>query len=150
MATGVRINVAESREIARFLRRLDPTTRDSVAAEVLEKVARAAEERAKTVEIVRGRGDAPPLPDKLSWRTGHLTRSISTDSIPSQRVWIVGSTVNYAPIHELGLPVRTASGGTARYPQRPFLTPAAEFVIDQRAPDFFRQALERARAGGAA
>lgn len=149
MPTGVRVNLAESRAIAQFLRRMAPAERDSVAAEVLEKVARAAEERAKTVEIVRGRGDAPPLPDKLSWRTGHLTRSISTDSIPSQRVWIVGSTVNYAPIHELGLPVRVPGGGTARYPKRAFLTPAAEYVIDQRAPAFFRQALERARRPGA-
>lgn len=144
MPTGVRLNLADSRRIAEFLQRLEPGQRQSVADRVLEKVARAAEERAKTVEIVRGRGDAPPLPDRLSWRTGHLTRSISTDSIPAQGVWIVGSTVNYAPVHELGLSVQTR-GGTIRYPERPFLTPAAEWVIDQRAPDFFAQELERAQ-----
>lgn len=138
---GVRINLAESRQIAEYLRRLQPAVRDSVVDEVLEKVALATEERAKTVEIVRGRGDAPPLPDRLTWRTGHLTRSIGTDAVPSERVWIVGSTVNYAPVHELGLTV-----GRAHYPARPFLQPAADWVIDNRAGDFFAQALERARA----
>lgn len=138
---GVRINLAESRRIGEFLRRLTPGERDAIVDEVLEKVALAAEERAKTVEIVRGRGDAPPLPDRLTWRTGHLTRSIGTDSVPSQRVWIVGSTVNYAPVHELGLTV-----GNAHYPARPFLQPAADWVIDNRAGDFFEQALTRARA----
>lgn len=138
--SGVRLNLAESRAIARFLRGLSASERDSVAARVLEQVARATETRAKTVEIVRGRGNAPPLPDRLSWRTGHLTRSISTDSAPSLRTWIVGSTVNYAPVHELGLQV-----GAARFPKRPFLTPAAEWVIAERAPDFFQRELERLR-----
>ncbi|MGL5098246.1 MAG: phage virion morphogenesis protein, partial [Planctomycetia bacterium] len=82
-----------------------------------------------------------PLPDRLSWRTGHLTRSISTDSAPNLKTWIVGSTVNYAPVHELGLRV-----GNARYPARPFLTPAAEWVIENRAPDFFERALRDLRA----
>jgi hypothetical protein len=142
MPTGVRLNLADSRRIADFLRRMTPGERDAVADEVLEKVARAAEERAKTVEIVRGRGNAPPLPDRLSWRTGHLTRSISTDSIPSARTWIVGSTVNYAPVHELGLRV-----GSANYPVRAFLTPAAEWAIAERAEGFFLTALDRARGG---
>lgn len=139
--SGVRVNLAESRRIAEFLRRMTPGERDAVVDQVLEEIALAAEERAKTVEIVRGRGDAPPLPDRLTWRTGHLTRSIGTDSIPSQRVWIVGSTVNYAPVHELGLTV-----GNAHYPQRPFLQPAADWVLENRAPGFFERALTEARA----
>lgn len=138
--SGVRINLAESRAIARFLKGLTPGERNAVADEVLEKVARATETRAKTVEIVRGRGNAPPLPDRLSWRTGHLTRSISTDSAPSLRTWIVGSTVNYAPVHELGLQV-----GNARFPKRAFLQPAAEWVIAERAPGFFEKALRDLR-----
>lgn len=141
MPSGVRVNLGETRAAQEFLRRLAPDVRDSVVDEVLESVALATEERAKTVEIVRGRGDAPPLPDRLTWRTGHLTRSIGTDLNRSQRVAIVGSTVNYAPVHELGLQV-----GHAHYPRRPFLQPAADWVIDNRAPDFFRRALDRARA----
>lgn len=144
MPTGVRVNLAESRRIAEFLRRLEPGERDAVADRVLESVTRAAEERAKTVEIVRGRGNAPPLPDRLSWRTGHLTRSIGTDSIPSARTWILGSTVNYAPVHELGLTVQ-GRGGAVRYPARPFLLPAAEWAIEQRAPELFERELARAR-----
>lgn len=144
MATGVRYNVGVSRQVARFLRSLEPQTRDSVVREAMERVARAAEERAKTVEIVRGRGNAPPLPDRLSWRTGHLTRSISTDLSLAPRAWIVGTAVKYGPVHELGLLVQRP-GGTVKYPERPFLSPAAEWVIEARAGEFFRRALERAR-----
>ena len=140
--SGVRINLAESRRIAEYLRRLQPAERDNVVDEVLEKVALATDERARTVEIVRGRGlTAEPLPDRLTYRTGHLTRSISAEPDRSNHVYIVGSTVNYAPVHELGLTV-----GRARYPQRPFLQPAAEYVIENRAGDFFETALERLRA----
>jgi len=141
MLRGVRINIATSNQVAEYLRRLAPNVRGSVVDEVLEKIALATEERAKTVEIVRGRGDAPPLPDRLSWRSGHLTRSIGTDSIPSEHAWVVGSTVNYAPVHELGLTV-----GRAHYPQRPFLQPAADYVIEERAGEFFEKALEHLRA----
>lgn len=140
MASGVRVNLAATRAAQAMLAKLAPNVRDSVVDEVLENVALATEERAKTVEIVRGRGDAPPLPDRLTWRTGHLTRSIATDIVPSQRVAIVGSTVNYAPVHELGLQV-----GNAHYPRRPFLQPAADFVLSTRIRGFFQRAIDRAR-----
>lgn len=140
MPSGVRVNLAPTRQALEYLRRLAPDVRESAVDEVLESVALATEERAKTVEIVRGRGTAPPLPDRLSWRTGHLTRSIGTEVVPSQRVAIVGSTVNYAPVHELGLQV-----GNAHYPRRPFLQPAADWVMENRVAAFFKRALDRVR-----
>jgi hypothetical protein len=139
--SGVRINLSDSARIRSFLEKMVPGQRESVTNEVLEKVARACEERAKTVEIVRGRGlDSEPLDDQLTYRSGHLARSISTDSDPANGVWIVGTPINYGPVHELGLRV-----GGRTYPRRPFLQPAAEWAIENRAPEFFQRALERAR-----
>jgi hypothetical protein len=141
--TGVRINLSDSARIRAFLERMVPGQVASVTSDVLEQTARACEERAKLVEIVRGRGlDSEPLDDQLTYRSGHLTRSISTDSDVANGVWIVGTPINYGPVHELGLRV-----GRRKYPRRPFLEPAADWVIANRTPTFFQRALERARGG---
>lgn len=135
---GARINLRDSARIRNFLDRLDPTTRLSVADEALESIARLTEARAKEVEIVRGRGrDSPPLAKQLSFRSGRLSGSISTDTSGRPGLFVVGSTVKYAPVHELGL---------GPYPKRPFLEPAADHVISTQAEKIFRKALERARA----
>jgi hypothetical protein len=139
--TGVRLNLSDTKRIKDFLSACTPGERDAITSEVLERTARACEERAKLVEIVRGRGlDSEPLDDQLTYRSGHLTRSISTDSDPTAGVWIVGTPVVYGPVHELGL---TVAG--RRYPVRKFLEPAADWVIENRTPEFFQRALERAR-----
>jgi phage gpG-like protein len=146
MPSGVRFNLADSERIRTFLERMVPADAQSVTNEALENIARAAEERAKTVEIVRGRGlKSEPLDTQLTYRSGHLTRSISTDSDPSAGVWIVGTPIVYGPVHELGLRV-----GNRSYPRRPFLEPAALWAIANKAEQFFRNALERASRGGGA
>lgn len=138
MPPGVRLNLRDFGRISAFLDALDPSSRESVADEALESIARLTEQRAKEVEIVRGRGlDSPPLPTRLSFRSGRLSASISSDLSQRPRNYIVGSTVRYAPVHELGL---------GPYPKRAFLEPAADFVIANHAESVFRKAIARARA----
>tara|TARA_R110000751_G_scaffold5290_1_gene24336 strand:+ start:276 stop:698 length:423 start_codon:yes stop_codon:yes gene_type:complete len=138
MSSGLRINVRETREIREFLKNLSPDVANGVCDQSLESIAVLTEQRAKEVEIVRGRGrSAKPLPKRLSFRSGRLSGSISTDRSSAPKQYVVGSTVAYAPVHELGL---------RPYPKRPFLEPAAKFVIDTKAAAIFRKALERLRA----
>ena len=138
---GARVNLRDSKRIRAFLDDLDPSTRGSVCDQALESIARLTEQRAKEVEIVRGRGrnteTSPPLPRQLSFRSGRLSGSISTDTSQRPKQFVVGSTVAYAPVHELGL---------GHFPKRPFLEPAATHVIETQAEQVFRKALERARA----
>jgi len=135
MTTGVRVNVLDSRKIRTFLDDLDPKVRGAVVDQALESIARLVEQRAKEVEIIRGRGRvSPPLRRKLSFRSGRLSGSISTDLSGRPNQFVVGSNVKYAPVHELGL---------APYPKRPFLRPAADFVMETKAASVFRRALLR-------
>lgn len=138
---GARFNIRDSKRIAHFLDAIDPAARGFVVAQSLDAIATATEQRAKEVEIVRGRGrdteTAPPLPKRLSFRSGRLSGSISTDRSGAPRQYVVGSTVAYAPVHELGL---------GPYPKRPFLEPAADHVIETKGLAIFRKALLRARA----
>ena len=136
---GVRLNVADSKRIKRFLDRLDPRKRASISAEVLESIAFASLRDVRENRIVRGRGlTAKPLPRKLSFRTGHLTRSLAVDSTRAPKIQTIGSQLRYAPVHEQGI---------SPFPRRPYLEPAAKFVVKTKAPNMFRRALERARAG---
>lgn len=138
---GARFNVRDHRRIRSFLDDLDPGIRGAVVDQALETIARLTEQRAREVEIVRGRGrdiqKAPPLPKRLSFRSGRLSGSISTDTSLRPRQFVVGTSVAYAPVHELGL---------GPYPKRPFLQPAAEHVVETQGRAVFRKALERARA----
>lgn len=135
MPTGARINVADSKRLRAFLRRLDPDQRDSVSAEVLEGLTRVAEADAKENQIVRGRGkQAPPLPDKLTYRSGELSRSISTDFSRLPKVAVLGTRLRYGAVHELGIPP---------YPKRAFLEPAVRTAIRQKGEALFRRAFDR-------
>lgn len=135
---GVRLNLRDSVRIRNFVRALDPGSPESIVSEALESIARLTEDRTKSVEIVRGRGlTSPPLPSRVSFRSGRLTDSISTDLSQLPRLAVVGSTVKYAPVHELGL---------GPYPKRSFLGRAAEHVIEHQAQSVFRKAIQRARA----
>ena len=169
MATGVRLNIAESKKIRAFLDGLDPRERKSVSDLALERIAVATEADAKTKRIIRGRGKAKPVNRRLTWRTGRLGRSISTDRSGAPRRYVVGSTVKYAPVHEQGgtfkvrahrrkNPPSKKRGGfgggrshavkahSIKFPKRPYLLPAYEFVVKIKAGRIFRQELERLRA----
>lgn len=138
MPSGARFNVHDSKRIQEFIRRMKPFEKASVWREVGETLVRLVEQRAKEVEIVRGRGlTSKPLPDRLSFRSGRLTRSISTDTSQRPARYIAGTSVRYSPQHEQGI---------APWPKRAFLEPAAQYVMKARADKIFKKAFERARA----
>lgn len=133
----VRLNVADSAKLRAYLKRLNPRQRRSVSGEALEKVARATSLNAKTKQIARGRGlHSKPLPKRLTWRSGDLTRSIAVDSSRAPLVQIVGSPMEYAAVHEQGI---------SPFPRRPYLQPASDHVLKTQASGFFKDALRRAR-----
>ncbi len=166
--SGVRLNIADSARLKRYLQKLDPKSRASVSAQVLEAIAFATSFDARTRHILRGRGDAKPVKKRLTWRSGELSRSISVDlsRLPGRSV--VGSRLAYASVHEQGGPVsirahrrknrpsknRAGFGGgrshkvkahTAKFPRRPYLAPANKYVMEKRARSIFERALIRAR-----
>ena len=135
---GVRWNSKDAKRLQRYFRQLDPETRGGVTHSVMTDMGKLVKAEVQENQIVRGRDEhAPPLPSKLTWRTGHLTRSIGTDFSEAPRRYIVGTPVRYGPVHELGL---------SPYSRRAFLEPAARRVIARDAPKLFRLALTRARA----
>lgn len=73
----------------------------------------------------KSRMNLPPLPDRLTSRTGTLRRSIAVDRSALPFEVSIGSDLVYAAVHETGGLVHRRSG-TARYPARPFLGPALE------------------------
>jgi len=73
----------------------------------------------------KSRMNLPPLPDRLTSRTGTLRRSIAVDRSQLPFEVSIGSDLVYAAVHEVGGLV-TRRSGTAHYPQRPFLKPALD------------------------
>jgi len=163
--SGVRFNLADSGKIRAFLARLDPASRDSVAHEVMVGAVKLGATEAATVHIIRGRGaDAPALANRLTWRSGHLARSISTDISGAPQRYIFGTPIVYGAVHEQGgtvvQRVRThrrtvafgrvipggftvpAFGRKLKMKKRPFLEPAARKVMRVDVPELFRRALE--------
>lgn len=148
---GATLTYTPDRRFRRFLESLDGSQRLSVQGRILASIGRATEADVKTNQIVRGRGDAPPLRRQLSRRSGHLSSGTSTDETGLPRRVVVGTVVNYGPIHELGFSGtvnvrthrrtkafgRTIPGGFTvpghsrrmRMPKRPFLRPAATKVL---------------------
>lgn len=158
MEPGVRFNIQDARAIRRALEGLNPRVRNSAVGLALVRIGRRTEALAKEKYIVRGRGlKSKPLRNRVTFRTGRLTRSISTDESASPRRVVVGSRVVYAPVHELGLTVNRPIGpsrsnkkrgrlkGSAVYPKRPFLEPAALFVIRREAADIMRRSIAQAQ-----
>ncbi len=155
---GITLNLTDQKRITKFLKGLDPKARGLVVDKGIRSIGRATESLAKTKFIVRGRGKkAPALPDKLTWRTGRLSRSISTDESRAPKQVIVGSSVVYSAIHELGgtfnRTAPTHKDGKrgkfhkASYPARPFLEPAALEVLSKQAAGIFRALLVKLQRG---
>jgi len=135
---GVRWNFKDAKRLQRYLDRLDPGKRASVSDAVMVDLGKLVKADVQENQIIRNRGEhAPPLPTRLTWRTGHLTRSIGTDNSGAPKRYVVGTPVRYGPQHELGL---------KPYRRRAFLEPAAQKVVPRDAPKLFRKALTRAQS----
>ncbi len=134
MARGAdaRLNRADAKRIQKFLDSLEPSRRDRFANAVMRDLTKLSVGYARQ-NIVTGRGEdpvvAPPLPKKLTYRTGILTRSIGLDLSRAPREYIFGAAAKYALIHERGL---------GRFPKRPFLLPGAQKAIREDALKLFR------------
>lgn len=138
---AVRVDQRQAAAISRTLRQLRAPQLRAPVRRFLLKAGYAVLKDAAENQIIRGgrvrgpsgprggrgkRTDTPPHPSRLTSRTGELRQSLGanrgTDRSGLPRYVDVGSDLDYAPIHELGL---------GPYPKRPFLAPAAEAVSPQ-------------------
>ena len=144
--------------MAEALARLSPDKNPRVLSRSLRRIALETQARA-TNKIRRG-GSLRPAPSVLTSRTGTGRRSISTDlgSLPHSAT--VGSNLGYMALHEEGGSItrpahsvvahtRTVAFGrklprfnvpgysvrahSARYPARPWLSPAVDEMVPDRA-----------------
>lgn len=154
----VRVVVVGSEELRAKLRNLDPSVNRTIIRNSLIRSAFEVQ-TAATKEIAgggRGKNKAlPPLPSRLTSRTGTLRRSIRVNRSPLPFAIEIGTDLVYGAIHEIGgtvsFPATTINrksknsvrvGGkrirykeskshtrkaySATYPPRPFLRPAVE------------------------
>jgi len=130
-----RLTKRSQRDVDRLLRklRLDTTAGRRISEKALTRAALEVQKISTTKKIVRGRArDAPPLPDRLTNRSGGrgLVGSIALikEELPASIG--VGTDLVYGPVHELGL---------GRFPERPFLSPALEEVEPKLADFYIRE-----------
>lgn len=124
---GLSATIVGRENLQRILKRTDPKTHPRFVGRALLEIGFLVQENAATKQIQRGGRffaggslqDSPPLPDRLTSRTGRLRASIAVNRQPLPFAVEVGSAVEYAPQHEIGSPP---------YPRRPFLEPALDAV----------------------
>lgn len=120
MATSVRVTLTGDERLRRALRGLSPDQNPAFLRRSLRKMALLGQKVAAEKKIERG-GKGPPLPDRLTSRSGALRRSIGVDLGDLPFAAAVGTELVYGAVHELGL-----NG----YPVRAFLRPAFEDSIN--------------------
>ncbi len=130
MATALRVSLVGTKELQRRLKQMNPAINKRIIRESLVEAAGKIQTNAALVQITgggRGKGQGlPPLPHKLTSRTGTLRRSIAVDRKPLPLAIEIGPNPpadGYGEIHELGL---------GNYPKRPFMGPA----LDAISPEF--------------
>lgn len=136
MPVALRVSITGSEDVQRALRRISPSQNTEILRRSLLKGALLVQRLAATKYIHPG-GQGPPLPDRVTSRTGTLRRSIRVNRSPLPFAVEVGSDVVYAPVHELG---------SRTHPKRPFLAPAldeaskaiGDFVADEIAKEIRR------------
>ena len=113
--------------------RINKIFRESLLEGALEIQRVAAQEKIMRGGV-KGRGKnktiSPPLPDKLTSRSGDLRRSIKVDRSELPFAIEIGTELVYGRAHELGYPPRNL-------PARPFLGPAVEDVAPKFETFFF-------------
>jgi hypothetical protein len=117
MAVQLRVNIVGTEELQRRLKKLNPGINTRILTKSLTESAMKISADVKKVQIVGGRGKAPPLDDRLTNRHGGsgLVGSIAVNKQPLPRAIEVGTHLTYGAVHE---------EGRGRYPQRAFLAPA--------------------------
>lgn len=140
MALGVSVKIEGTEQFRQVLERALPDANPRIFSGAFVEMMLKILKNAAGKQIVQGRGEAPPLPRRLSGRTNMLVRSLGPafgldrSGLPFS---ISGGTdLVYGRIHELGL---------GRFPKRPFLEPAVEEEI-QNLEDILTRHWERAFA----
>lgn len=131
----------EVRKLELALEGIDPSRNPRAFNRGMTKAGLRIARNAARKQIIRGGRfggtDAPPHPTRLTSRSGRLRASLegfgAIDDSGLPKFLDVGTTVEYGPVHELGLQVATRSGSSFRMPRRAFLEPAvdAEFEAVQ-------------------
>ena len=135
--------IVSGHDIPKSFRGMNPAITKKIQSVILFKSGLAIQRAVGTKTIKRG-GSGPPLPGKLTSRTGQLRR-VEVNRV-SDSIVEVGSPLDYAPPHELGgtfnIPAHTrrTKGGKrvlvrahrATFPKRPFLAPAVAITTKER------------------
>lgn len=117
--TLIKASIVGTDDLRRRLNELNPEVNTAIIRKSLIEGALEIQANAAKVQIAGGGGGKrnarPPLPDRLTSRTGHLRGDIKVDRLPLPRAIEVGPDEFYGAIHEFGL---------GRYPVRAFMQPA--------------------------
>lgn len=105
--------------------RYDANLEKFALRKILRDLGSITQSQAAEVFIVRGREKLPALPNRLSFRSGRLTRSIAADFGGLPFEVRVGTNVEYGEKHEKGL---------RGFPVRAFLSPALEVAHKKSGP----------------
>lgn len=120
---GIRVVVKGDKVAARKLRKLNPKTNPEFVRRALVKGGFLIQQDAQLNQIERG-GKGPPLPHRLTSRTGTGRRSIRVDRGGLPNFFIdIGSDLEYMQLHELT--------------PRAYLAPAIE-AVDDKLENLFR------------
>ncbi len=121
MAVKLRASIVGTKDLQRRLKKLNPGENRRILTAGLTKAALMMQTDIAKNQIVHGRTKSPPLPSRLTNRSGGrgLVGSIAVDRKPLPAAIEVGTRFVYGPIHEEGL------GG---YPVRAFLAPALKKI----------------------
>jgi len=118
----MRVTVTGVPELQRALERMNPGENKRILRNSLLSMAFEIQADAAKNQIHPG-GKGPPLPDRLTSRTGTLRRSIRVNRGPLPFAIEIGTDLTYGAVHEFG---------SKTHPRRPFLKPA----LDAIAPKF--------------
>lgn len=127
---GIRVVVSGDKALQRKLKKLDPKTNPEFVRRALVKGGFLIQSDAQMNQIERG-GKGPPLPHRLTSRTGTGRRSIRVDRGGLPNFFVdIGSDLRYMQLHETG-------GKTM--PARPYLAPALDAVDEKLEGLFLRE-----------
>lgn len=123
--TTLRISVTGTKDLQRALKRMNPEQNSRIFRGSFKEMARLLLDDVVNRQIAHGRGDKPPLPTRLTNRSGGrgLVGNIAMNEAPLPKAIEVGTDLVYGAVHE---------EGRAPYPKRAFLQPA----LDKLSPKF--------------
>lgn len=117
MAAPLTVKIVGTKELQRRLKKLNPEVNKRIMVKSFDHAAQDLLTDITLKQIVGGRGKAPPLPSKLTNRSGGrgLVGSMGINRQPLPHAIEVGTHLDYGPVHE---------EGRGPYPVRAFLAPA--------------------------